>query len=176
MRRRRLVGISPEPRTKAVRKRDEWSNVPVSVKALLAVGRTASRCEPLISHAEIDLLVDRYGSALPDAEFSLSRTVRLDLIATKILSDDRARRAKQARRDFGVFHFDTTYLSAYQAYTRSSREKPWPDLDVLAVHVRALHRRNSNVIDPWWGWRSPIPRRDGHGHFDRFLDQVARYA
>lgn len=146
----------------------EWRHVYRYIKIGLMVGRTVRGLDVSVPPEDADLMRETYGivsfSKGSRAWSSLSVTQRLDLVATRILMDDRIP-AREAWREGQVglracdkrraptllnsLTGDYPILSPIQMHNRAKHELPWPDLDGLAQAMKETDRRRSltGVVD-----------------------------
>ena len=143
-----------------------------ATRGLIAAGRTCPRLAPRVSEETLNALVEEHG--VPgDAESvwaKLSVTQRLDLIATQMLANDRAKRIAEYRAGEGQrregeikYRWDRRrwaaiaairgdYLSSDQHYRRRSREVLFKDLDFLD---RTFHWTQWHWDDGGWYGDAP---------------------
>jgi hypothetical protein len=121
-----------------------------SLRSLIAMGRTIPGCETLASRPAIDALAEEHGipkEARRDWD-RLSRTQRLDCLATQMLDRDRQRRVQEVRARYPEYKghdYKATvsrrkrmlaeargsFLSAWQFADRQRHEVLFPHLDFL---------------------------------------------
>lgn len=125
---RPAIGEKVRPRTDDER----WFRVPGDIRGLHMVGRTNPRLPPLVTSYEIERLAEIWPPKLlrdyPPGWDALSRSQRMDLIATEILRQDREREGHH-----GAFADRREILMTWQWYWRTSHEIPMTEEQMIAI-------------------------------------------
>lgn len=147
-----------------------FAKIDKDMDRLLACGRTVPALATLCNHKELLELEDEYEEELDRASTDtywraspvLSRTKRLDLVATAILVRDRKVRRDATHAAGLVFHHDNDYLSAWQYKNRLKFELMFESLDFISTRTAA----QQITLEPggWLRDRTLRVPQDSHPH------------
>jgi hypothetical protein len=131
----------------------EWQRVDASTKALHMVGRTADNLQPDISDEAIEALRVEVGYDNLYVWKACTNSQRLDLLATRILGDDRmVETIRGQRRGLSAHafkHVRYPTLSAHQALTRAKRELPVPNVQAIE-DLNRIDRSPIKAVGRYW--------------------------